>query len=222
MVFFVTVLVCSNLIGPGKLSYFNLFGFKFPLEAGNLFFAFSYVFGDILTEVYGYARSRRVIWAGFGACMFVAIMSFFVVNIPSTRQDDYQIKLQAALEIVFGSTWRIVLASLVAFWCGEFVNSFIMAKMKILTKGKMLWSRTIGSTVFGQLVDSFIFYAIAFYGVWQNSDILRLTASAIFLKVTWEVILTPVTYLIVGKLKKVENEDYYDHDTNFNPFTIKT
>lgn len=220
MAFFVAVLICSNLIGPGKLSYLEILGHKIPLESGNLFFAFSYVFGDILTEVYGYTRSRRVIWAGFGSCAFAAIMAFFVVHIPSTMQDDYQKTLQGALEVVFGNTWRIVLASLIAFWCGEFVNSYIMAKMKIWTQGKHLWTRTIGSTLFGQTVDSFIFYVIAFFGVWKTTDIFKLTLSAMFLKISWEIALTPVTYFLVNKLKKAENEDYYDRDTNFSPFHI--
>jgi uncharacterized integral membrane protein (TIGR00697 family) len=222
MAFFVVVLLCSNLIGPGKLSYLEVFGFKIRVESGNLFFAFSYIFGDILTEVYGYARSRRVIWAGFGACFFSAIMAFVVVNIPSTMQDEYQRSLQSSLEVVFGNTWRIVLASLIAFWCGEFINSFVLAKMKILTKGKMLWSRTIGSTLFAQLFDSFIFYTIAFYGIWETGDLVKLTFSALFLKISWEVVLTPFTYFVVNKLKKVENEDYYDVNTDFNPFKIST
>lgn len=220
MAFFVAVLLCSNLIGPGKLSYLNIFGFRLPIESGNLFFAFSYVFGDVLTEVYGYAKSRRVIWAGFGACAFSAFMAYIVVHLPSTMQDEYQIQLQSALQVVFGNTWRIVAASLVAFWCGEFVNSFILAKMKVMTQGKMLWSRTIGSTIFGQLVDSFIFYTIAFYGIWQTQDLIKLTLSALLLKVSWEIVLTPFTYFVVGKLKKVENEDYFDRDTNFNPFKL--
>lgn len=221
MVAFVVVLICSNLIGPGKLSYLTVFGYKMQVESGNLFFAFSYIFGDILTEVYGFARSRRVIWAAFGASIFAAVMAYVVVNIPSTMKDDYQIQLQSSIEMVFGNTWRIVLASLVAFWCGEFVNSFVLAKMKILTKGKHLWTRTIGSTLFGQLVDSSIFYTIAFYGIWQGNDLIRQTIWAFSMKVTWEAVLTPFTYFVVAKLKKAENEDYFDTDTNFTPFSIK-
>jgi uncharacterized integral membrane protein (TIGR00697 family) len=222
MVAFVVVLICSNLIGPGKLSYLNVFGYRMQVESGNLFFAFSYIFGDILTEVYGYARSRRVIWAAFGASIFAAAMAYIVVNIPSTLKDDYQIQLQSSLQVVFGNTWRIVLASLVAFWCGEFVNSFILAKMKIITKGKHLWSRTIGSTLFGQMVDSAIFYSIAFYGIWQGSDLVYQTFWAFSMKVAWEAALTPFTYAVVNKLKKAESEDYYDRDTNFTPFSLKT
>lgn len=222
MAAFVVVLLCSNLIGPGKLSYIHLFGFKIEFEAGNLFFAFSYIFGDILTEVYGYARSRRVIWAGFSACAFAGIMTYIVVNIPSTMLDEYQIKLQSSLEVVFGNTFRVILGSLVAFWAGEFVNSFVMAKMKILTQGKYLWTRTIGSTFVGQIVDSTLFYTVAFYGVWQEGYLLRIIAFAILTKIVWEAMMTPFTYLIVNALKKAENEDYFDTDTNFTPFSVRT
>lgn len=221
MAAFVTVLLCSNLIGPAKLSSINLFGWKLEYGTGNLFFPFSYIFGDVLTEVYGYARSRRVIWAGFVASVFAAVMSALVVHIPSTMGDDYQTQLQHALELVLGNTTRIVIASLIAFFCGEFVNSFVLAKMKILTRGKYLWTRTIGSTVFGQFVDSFIFYPVAFYGLWSNHDLIKATLLGMAFKISWEVLLTPVTYAIVGKLKKIENEDYYDTNTNFTPFSLK-
>ena len=221
MAAFVTVLICSNLIGPGKLSYINLFGWKLEYGTGNIFFPFSYIFGDILTEVYGYAKSRRVIWAGFGASAFAAVMAYAVIRIPSTGSDDYQSQLQPALELVFGSTSRIVIASLAAFWCGEFINSFVLAKMKILTNGKYLWSRTIGSTIFGQFVDSFIFYPIAFYGTWPIDKLIKATILGMLFKISWEVLLTPVTYIIVNKLKSSENEDYYDRDTNFTPFSLK-
>ncbi|MCB0272151.1 MAG: queuosine precursor transporter [Bdellovibrionales bacterium] len=222
MAFFAVVLVCSNLIGPGKLSYFNILGFRLEYGVGNLFFPFSYIFGDVLTEVYGYARSRRVIWVGFAACAFAAVMSFFVVHVPYLPVDDYQKELQNALELAFGNTGRIVLASLLAFWAGEFTNSFVLAKMKLWTKGKMLWSRTIGSTIVGQSVDSFIFYPLAFWGIWKTQDLLTATLLAIFFKVTWEAMLTPLTYFVVNKLKKLESEDYYDRDTDFTPFSLRT
>jgi len=221
MAAFVVVLVCSNLIGPGKLSTLNVFGYKMQVESGNLFFAFSYIFGDILTEVYGYARSRRVIWTAFGCLAFATFMAYIVVNIPSSLKDPYQVQLQSSLEVVFGNTWRIASASLIAFWCGEFVNSFVLAKMKIITEGKKLWTRTISSTVFGQLVDSFIFYTIAFYGIWQGQDLIKQTIWAFSMKVVWEILLTPFTYYVVNKLKKAENEDYFDRDTDFTPFSLK-
>ena len=222
MAAYAIILVCSNLLGPGKLSYFDIFGFRLEYGVGNIFFPFSYVFGDILTEVYGYARSRRVIWVGFVACAFAAVMSYFVVNVPYLPVDDYQRELQGALEYALGNTGRIVLASLLGIWAGEFSNSFVMAKMKVWSKGKKLWSRTIGSTIIGQSVDSFIFYPLAFWGIWGTGDLITATILAILFKVIWEAMLTPFTYFLVNRLKKAEHEDYYDNDTNFTPFSLKT
>jgi uncharacterized integral membrane protein (TIGR00697 family) len=221
MVAFVTLLVCSNLIGPAKIAQvdFPVVG-VLTFGAGVLFFPISYVFGDILTEVYGYARSRRVIWAGFAALAFASFMAWVIVQLPPAPFW----KNQAAYEVAFGSTWRIALASLIAFCCGEFVNSFVLAKMKILTAGRWLWTRTIGSTIFGEAVDSALFYPLAFYGSGIiPDDKLPLVMMAQFVtKVGVEVLFTPMTYAIVGWLKKKENEDYYDRDTDFNPFTLKT
>lgn len=223
MAAFVTVLLCSNLIGVHKVTSINLplYG-AFTFGAGVLFFPISYIFGDILTEVYGYARSRKVIWAGFGALIFASFMSYVVVNLPAAL--DYPPEKQKALESIFGQTWRIVLASLIAFWAGEFMNSFVLAKMKLKTAGRFLFARTIGSTLFGEAVDSMIFYPIAFLGAegWTVQLVLTVMVSNYFLKVIWEVIATPVTYKIVNFLKRAEHEDYYDRDTNFNPFTIQT
>ncbi len=220
MVAFVTLLVCSNLIGPAKIAQveFPLVG-ALTFGAGVLFFPISYVFGDILTEVYGYARSRRVIWAGFAALAFASFMAWVIVQLPPAPFWTNQ----AAYDVAVGSTWRIALASLVAFWCGEFVNSFVLAKMKILTAGRWLWTRTIGSTIFGEAVDSALFYPLAFYGSGIiPDDKLPLVMLAQFVtKVVVEVVFTPFTYAIVGWLKKKENEDYYDRDTDFNPFTLK-
>jgi uncharacterized integral membrane protein (TIGR00697 family) len=221
LVAFVTVLVCSNLIGPAKIAQLDL-PFVGPLTfgAGVLFFPISYVFGDILTEVYGYARSRRVIWSGFAALAFASVMAWVIVQLPPApfwhNQDAY--------EIAFGSTWRIALASLIAFVCGEFVNSFVLAKMKIWTEGRWLWTRTIGSTLFGEGVDSLLFYPLAFYdsGIFPNDMLPLVMLSQFVAKVGVEVVFTPVTYRIVGWLKRVEHEDYYDRDTDFNPFTLKT
>ncbi len=219
MAAFVTVLICSNLIGPAKIAQFD-----FPLigmvsfGAGVLFFPISYVFGDILTEVYGYARSRRVIWAGFAGLAFAAFMAWIVVGLPSAPFW----KNQAAYEIAFGSTWRIAAASLVGFLCGEFVNSFVLAKMKILTRGRWLWTRTIGSTIFGEAVDSGLFYTIAFAGLWAPALLLKVTLAQYLLKTLWEVVMTPVTYRVVAFLKRAEQEDYYDRNTDFTPFSLKT
>jgi uncharacterized integral membrane protein (TIGR00697 family) len=221
MVAFVTVLVCSNLIGPAKISQMDL-----PLVgtltfgAGVLFFPISYVFGDILTEVYGYARSRRVIWTGFAALAFAAVMAWVIVKLPPAPFWSNQ----GAYEIAFGSTWRIALASLIAFVCGEFVNSFVLAKMKIWTAGRLLWTRTIGSTIFGEGVDSLLFHPLAFYGsgIIPDDKLTLVMVSQFVGKVGVEIVFTPLTYKIVGWLKRAEREDYYDRDTDFNPFTLKT
>jgi uncharacterized integral membrane protein (TIGR00697 family) len=220
MAAFVTVLICSNLIGPAKIAQFELpvLG-AVVLGAGALFFPISYVFGDILTEVYGYSRARRVIWAGFAGLGFASFMAAVVVALPPAPFWKHQ----AAYEVAFGSTWRIVAASMIAYFCGEFVNSFVLAKMKIMTAGKWLWTRTIGSTIAGEAVDSALFYPLAFYGSGIiPDDKLPLVMLAQFIaKVCVEVFFTPVTYKVVGWLKRAEREDYYDRDTDFNPFTLK-
>jgi uncharacterized integral membrane protein (TIGR00697 family) len=220
MVAFVVILVCSNLIGPAKIAQVDLpMVGALTFGAGVLFFPISYVFGDILTEVYGYARSRRVIWAGFAALAFASFMAWVVVSLPPAPFW----KNQGAYEIAFGSTWRIALASMVAYFCGEFVNSFVLAKMKILTEGRWLWTRTIGSTIFGEAVDSALFYPLAFYGTGIiPDDKLPLVMLAQFVtKVGVEVLFTPFTYALVGWLKEKENEDFYDRDTDFTPFSLK-
>jgi hypothetical protein len=221
MAAFVTVLICSNLIGPAKIAQVDLpvFGIV-SFGAGVLFFPISYVFGDILTEVYGYARSRRVIWAGFAGLAFAAFMSAVVVWLPPAPFWSNQ----AAYEIAFGATWRIAAASLTAFWCGEFVNSFVLAKMKILTRGRWLWTRTIGSTIFGEGVDSLLFYPLAFWGSGLIPDAMlpQIMLVQFVSKVGLEVVFTPITYAVVGWLKRAEQEDYYDTHTDFNPFTLKT
>jgi uncharacterized integral membrane protein (TIGR00697 family) len=218
---FVTVLLCSNLIGPGKTCQLDLFGMALVFSAGNLFFPISYIFGDVLTEVYGFARTRKVIWAGFGAMLFATVMSNIVIAMPAKPDEPYNQILQPALEVAFGSTWRIVVASMAAFWVGDFVNGFVLAKMKVLTEGRMLWTRTIGSTIGGQAVDSLLFYPIAFAGSWETKTLLQAMAFNWFFKVMLEVVLTPLTYLIVNGLKKAENEDFFDRGTNFTPFSLQ-
>lgn len=220
MAAFVAVLLCSNLVGPAKIAQVDL-----PLVgaltfgAGVLFFPISYVFGDILTEVYGYARARRVIWTGFAALLFASFMASVVVALPPAPGW----KNQAAYEIAFGSTWRIALASLIAFVCGEFVNSYVLAKMKIATAGRWLWSRTIGSTIFGEAVDSMLFYPLAFYdsGLIPNELLPKVMLAQFLTKVAVEVAFTPVTYKVVGFLKRAEREDFYDRRTDFNPFKLR-
>ncbi len=221
MVGFVVVLLCSNLIGAAKAAQMTLpiIG-TVSFGAGVLFFPISYIFGDILTEVYGYGRDRRVIWAGFSALVFAALMSAVVLALPPVA-DDFNQSYQQHLLAVFGNTPRIVLGSILAFWCGSFVNSYVLAKMKLWTQGKHLWSRTIGSTLCGELVDSSLFYVIAFYGIWPDKQVLQVAIAQYVLKTGWEVVMTPVTYRIVGFLKRAENEDYFDHSTNFSPFKIK-
>jgi uncharacterized integral membrane protein (TIGR00697 family) len=222
MAAFVTVLLCSGIIGVQKVSEFPALDFwgmnlgPFRFGSAILFFPFSYIFGDILTEVYGYARARRVVWAGFAALFFAALMSRIVLSMPPAP--DWAD--QAAYETVFGSTWRIAGASLTAFWAGELVNSFVLAKMKIFTEGRLLWLRTIGSTFAGQAVDSAVFYPLAFLGSMQTSTVIEIMISNAALKVLWEALMTPFTYAVVGFLKKAEAEDYYDRETNFSPFRL--
>ena len=213
MAVFVTILLCSNLIGVSKVV--TIGGLTFG--GGNLFFPISYLFGDILTEVYGYARSRRVVWAGFGALVFSAVMTWVVIHLPPAEGYTGQ----AAIEQVFGSTPRIVAASMIAYFVGEFTNSFVMAKMKILTAGRQLWMRTIGSTVCGEAVDSVIFYPLAFMGIWSTDMLITVAITNYVLKVMWEVLATPMTYKIVAAVKRAEQEDFYDYKTDFTPFSLK-
>ena len=214
---FVCVLLCSNLIGPAKVAQVHLpiIG-DFTFGAGVLFFPISYVFGDILTEVYGYARARRVIWSGLTALIFASIMATVVVKLPPSPDWSGQ----AAYESIFGQTPRIVLASITAFFCGEFANSYTLAKMKVWTNGKALWSRIVGSTIVGEGVDSLVFYPAAFLGVWETKLVVTVMVSNYVLKVIWEIIATPMTYRIVAALKRAENEDYFDRDTRFTPFSL--
>jgi queuosine precursor transporter len=206
MAAYVCILLCANLIGPAKVSTVSvpIIG-NVTFLAGVLFFPLSYIFGDILTEVYGYARDRRVVWAGF------------VALAPAAQWRDNQ----AAVAAIFGNTPRIVAASITAFWCGSFVNSFVMAKMKIWTNGRWLWTRTVGSTLCGELVDSALFYSIAFYGLWDTGMLESVMLTQYLLKSGWEIVMTPLTYRIVGFLKRAEHEDYYDRDTNFTPFSLR-
>lgn len=213
MAAFVTVLLCSNLIGVGKVC--QIAGYS--VGAGVFFFPISYIFGDILTEVYGYARTRRVIWAGFAALGFASLMSWAVIALPPAPDWPHQ----AAYALVYGQTPRIVAASLAAFWAGDFVNSYVLAKLKLKTAGRFLWLRTIGSTVVGQGVDSLIFYPLAFLGEWPAPLVFAVMTSNFFVKVGVEAVMTPLTYQVVGFLKRAEHEDYYDRGTDFNPFKLE-
>ena len=218
MAAFVTILLLSNLIGASKPSYVTLpFIGEWSFGAGVLFFPVSYIIGDVLTEVYGYARARRVIWTGFAALLFMAFMAWVVVQLPPAAGWPGQ----AAYEFVFGNSWRIVLASMIAFWAGEFANSYVLAKMKIWTRGRHLWMRTIGSTVVGQGLDSLIFYPLAFWGLagWPVELLWQGVMSQWAIKTAWEALLTPVTYAVVGSLKKAEGVEVFDTDTDFSPFS---
>jgi uncharacterized integral membrane protein (TIGR00697 family) len=220
MAAFVVVLLLSNILGAGKVSEITLpLVGLWPFGAGILFFPVAYVIGDVLTEVYGFARARRCIWVGTAALLFMAFMSWVVVALPPAA--DWQ--GQAAYEQVFGQVPRIVMASIVAFWAGEFVNAAVLARMKIWSGGRHLWMRTIGSTVAGQGVDSLIFYPLAFWGAagWTNDLVIKVLLTQWALKVAWETILTPVTYLVVGALKRREGLDVYDERTNFTPFAAR-
>jgi uncharacterized integral membrane protein (TIGR00697 family) len=213
MAAFVAILLLSNVIGAAKVA--TLGGVEFG--AGILFFPLGYVIGDVLTEVYGYARARRCIWVGFSALLFMAFMSWVVVSLPPAPGWTGQ----AAYESVFGQVPRIVFASIIAFWAGEFVNSYVLARMKVWTQGKHLWSRTIGSTIFGQGVDSLIFYPLAFWGVWGSDQVLTVLVTNWLLKVSWEVVLTPATYVVVNTLKRHEGVDLFDEGTDFTPFRTR-
>ena len=218
MAAFVTVLLLSNVIGAGKVAAIDLPGLGLtPFGAGILFFPVSYVIGDVLTEVYGYSRARRCIWAGFAAMLFMAFMAAVVVALPP----DAGWSGQGAYEQVFGQVPRIVLASILAFWAGEFANSYVLARMKVWTQGRHLWTRTIGSTVIGQGIDSLIFYPLAFFGVWETETLLKVLIIQWGLKVAWEALLTPLTYAAVGWLKRREGIDVFDRGTDFTPFRAR-
>ena len=218
---FVTVLLCSNLIGAGKAAQVDI-----PLlgtvvfGAGVLFFPISYAFGNIFTEVYGYAYDRRAVWCGFGALLFAVVMSQIVINLQPAP-GAYNEHLQEGLESVFGNTWRIVFGSMIAFWCGSLINAYVLAKMKVLSSGKYLWLRVIASTAVGQFVDSILFYMLAFYGIWPTQQVIEVAMVQYVLKTSWEILAVPLTYKIVSFLKQKEHEDYFDTKTDFNPFKYK-
>ena len=220
MVAFVTILLLSNVLGAGKVAEVRLpIVGNWPFGAGILFFPLSYVIGDVLTEVYGFARARRCIWAGTAALLFMAFMAMVVVALPPAPDWGGQ----AAYEQVFGQVPRIVFASILAFWAGEFANSLVLAKMKVWSKGRHLWTRTIGSTIVGQGIDSLIFYPLAFWGAagWTTDLVIKVLLTQWALKVAWEALLTPATYAAVGFLKRREGVDVYDERTDFSPFHAK-
>ena len=215
---FVVVLLISNLVAQKivPIGPFHFFGreLTFHVSGAQALFPITYIFGDVFTEVYGYKGSRRAIWIGFFASVLMALMATFVVLLPA----DPTWPNQKAFEAVFYQVPRAIAASLIAYWCGEFTNSYTLAKMKLWTRGKMLWSRTIGSTVAGQLVDSIIVIVLIFAGTTSWSKIVNLIISGYLFKVTYEAAMTPITYLVVNGLKRAEKIDVFDQDTDFNPF----
>ena len=224
MAVFVTVLVVSNIASSAKIVDWgiSLFGLPMAFDAGTILFPMSYIFGDILTEVYGYKQSRRVIWTGF-ACLSLSAVIFWIVRLMPAEATWQEYAGDAAYNAILGgmSTGGIVLASLAGYWTGEFTNSFILARMKVLTDGRWLWSRTIGSTLVGQLVDTVMFVVVASaFAVFPWSLFLTLTVTNYLFKCGVEALMTPVTYIVVAALKRAEGEDYYDRGTNFNPFLV--
>ncbi|MDD2515955.1 MAG: queuosine precursor transporter [Candidatus Gracilibacteria bacterium] len=210
-VLFVMVLLVSNIVSTKIL---NLGPFTF--DGGTLLFPLSYIFGDIITEVYGYKQGRKIIWMGFLSALIMSIIIIIVGILPPAQNWPYQ----EAYSNILGLTPRIVVASLIAYFVGEFSNSYTLSKLKIFTKGKILWARTIGSTIIGELLDTLIFITIAFYGVFETNILIMLLVSNYVFKVGVEIMFTPITYFFINKLKKAENEDYYDIDTDFNPFKV--
>jgi uncharacterized integral membrane protein (TIGR00697 family) len=211
MALFVAVLLISN-VASSKIVDVGPFTF----DGGTLLFPISYIFGDILTEVYGYRRSRRVIWAGFACAGLMAGVFALVGALPPAEGWEYQ----EAYEAILGTTPRIVLGSLIAYFAGEFSNSYTLAKMKIWTQGRWLWTRTIGSTLVGEGVDTVLFVTIAFAGTMPWPLFWSIVVSNYVFKVGLEAVMTPVTYQITSFLKRTENEDVYDVDTDFNPFKL--
>lgn len=211
MAIFVAVLLISN-VASSKILDLGPFTF----DGGTILFPISYIFGDILTEVYGYSRSRRVIWIGFGCAVLMALVFAIVGALPPAEGW----RGQEAYMTILGQTPRIVLGSLIAYFTGEFSNSYTLAKMKVFTHGRWLWTRTIGSTIVGEGVDTLLFVLIAFYGLYNPSLLLSIIISNYLFKTGFEALVTPLTYLVVNNLKRVENEDYYDVDTDFNPFRV--
>lgn len=210
---FVAVLLISNVASSAKMLNLGFFTF----DGGTILFPLSYIFGDILTEVYGYRRSRKVIWLGF-ICAFMMSITFMVVGRLPGASDWHN---QDAYDKILGLTPRIVVASLIAYFAGEFSNSFTLAKMKILTRGRWLWTRTIGSTIVGEFVDTMLFVLIAFAGVFPRDMVITIIISNYVFKCAVEVLFTPATYVIVGWLKRSEEENYFDIGTNFNPFHLR-
>lgn len=224
MALFVAILLISNIASSAKIIDwgFSVFGLRLSFDAGTLLFPLSYIFSDILTEVYGYAQSRRVIWAGFGSALLLSLSLFIVGRMPGEAQWLQYAGDDSYFAILGGvASGGIIVASIVAYFFGEFSNSYILAKMKVRTAGKYLWMRTIGSTLIGQGFDTVVFTLIAcFLGVFPWEIALSIIVANYMFKVAIEIMFTPATYAVVRYLKKAENEDFYDRETNFSPFRL--
>ena len=206
---FVVILLVSNLLAQKIIRIHGV-----STSGAMILFPITYIFGDIFTEIYGYAASRRAIWAGFFATALLYGVSAIVIALPA----DPEFKNQAAFVAVFSILPRILIASLIAFWAGEFANSYTMARLKLLTRGRWLWTRTVGSTVVGQAVDTTLVILITFAGTFSPHKLVQIIVTGYLLKVAYEVLATPITYLIVNWLKRMEGVDTFDTHTNFNPF----
>jgi queuosine precursor transporter len=209
---FVAILLISNVASTKILTLW-----KFTFDGGTILFPLSYIFGDVLTEVYGYKRSRRVIWTGFFGALLMTLVLYVVQILPPAADWPNQ----QAYESLIGFVPRIVMGSLVAYFAGEFSNSYILSRMKILTKGRFLWTRTIGSTLIGEGIDTLLFCTIAFYGAMPDSLLIAVIVSNYIFKCSVEILFTPLTYVFVGFLKRKEHEDHYDHGISYNPFTME-
>lgn len=211
--FFVTILLISN-IASVKITSIGFFTF----DAGTILFPLTYIFGDIFTEVYGYSRARKMIWIGFACNILMGLIILLVQSLPPAAQWNNQ----QSFEAILGLTPRIVFASMIAYLVGEFLNSFVLAKIKVATKGKALWFRTIISTLVGEFFDTFLFVFIAFYGLFTQELLITILLSNYIFKVLVEILFTPITYAVVAKLKHIEKEDFYDEKTNFTPFSLNS
>jgi uncharacterized integral membrane protein (TIGR00697 family) len=215
---FVTTLIISNIIAVKLVDLFGLF-----VPAAVILFPIAYIFGDVLTEVYGYAHARQVIWTGF-FCNLIAVIAIYIGGLLPAAPfwslvgfNDPQ-SAQGAYQAILGFTPRLLLASFIAYLIGEFLNSFVLAKLKLRTAGRFLWIRTIGSTLIGQGADSAVFITVAFVGIIPTAGLLQLILSQWFLKTAYETVATPLTYIVVNALKNAESEDFFDRNTDFNPF----
>ncbi len=213
---FVAVLIVSNLASSAKIVMLGPFTF----DGGTLLFPISYIFGDVLAEVYGYSVARRVIWTGFGASALFSLTVWVVGLLPPEPEWSQRVGMEA-YNAVLGSTARIVIASLIAYWCGSFANAFVLAKLKVITRGRWLWVRTLGSTLVGEFVDTALFVTLAFAGEMSAVVLWNVLASNYVFKVGVEALFTPITYLVVGWLKRAEGVDVFDVHTDFNPFALR-